>query len=107
MSTKYSNADLYAAVFDVCMPFPGKPDLARKISVWRELLDEWKMAFTRESFMLRLDEGYDAISNTYYIHPADERWILMFLKEEEELVKKMHYAAKCIQTNFKAFKNKK
>lgn len=107
MSIKYSDADLYAAVYDVCMPLPGKPDLPRKISVWRALFKDWETFFRRESFMLRLDKGHNVISDTYYIHPSDERWILLFLKEEEELVKKMHYAAKCIQTNFKAFKNKK
>jgi len=107
MSNKYSDADLYAAVYDVCTPLSGKPDLPRKIPVWRALFNEWKSFFDRESFMQRLDEGRDVISNTYNIHPSDERWILLFLKEEEELLKKMHYAAKCIQTNFKAFKNKK
>jgi len=100
----YDNATLGSAVLSLTDP---RDDWMQKIAIVKAFYKEWGTFFDQDGTTERINAGYNAVNNTYAIHPQDECMITDFLDEEAALLKKVNKNAVCIQRHFRASRTSK
>ena len=95
----YDNATLGIAVLSLADP---RDDWLQKVTVVEAFYKEWDTFFYRNGTTKRIKTGFNAMKNTYDIHPQDKYMIADFLDEEAALLQKVNKSVVYIQRHFRA-----